>query len=68
MDEMDLIDQKQQREIDDMREVNKRQDRFMTHMVWAFVFYGIILVFGQFMYVSRFDETCVHPECHHHKK
>jgi len=69
---MDEVDQQQQKEIEDLKEVNRRQDDFTRSMVWAFVVFALIQLSTVFFYLFQFSSTfsnvCPHNDCPHHTK
>jgi pheromone shutdown protein TraB len=65
-DQMDAIDTKQQREIDDLKTVNERQDSYIKNIIWSFVLFAIIQFATMIMFMQSYDRDCPHDNCPHH--
>lgn len=63
---MDAVDTQQQREIDDLKEVNFRQDSHLTNIIWAFALFALLQFGSMVIFFSEFGTECPHRECPHH--
>lgn len=64
---MDEIDTKQQQEIVALQDNVKSHARFITNIVYAFVFFALIQAGVVFLILEK-DSNCPHKDCPHHVK
>lgn len=65
-EEMDAIDTRQQKEIDELMKVNERQDSYIKNIIWAFVMFAVIQFTTMIFFMREFDQNCPHEGCPHH--